>query len=397
MGHLTGSTIIVLATAAVLAGAIGLAAPAPMRAQERGAAITISVRDPAGRPVAGVEMLASGADWHTGTTDAGGQARFRVLPGLWEIAPSHGELAVLPTDRLVLVRAGENRGLEFQALPKTAAVRGRVAFRSPLPTALTTPLTAAAYAVGRDGGSLPVSATRLSEEQATFHLPVPPGRWRVRLLEIASEDAGHEVVVEAGREADLEIGVDFRGLAGVVGLVFEAGLITERIGPAYSMTTVGLYTPWSGGRHRVVAQTQARADQTYAVLAPASSAGSNHAFAWRPGGFPVPAAHRVQGGAGTVAFVDFRFVPASGAVAGSVVDAANRSVPDAWVEAVSAVRHEDWMMWGRPVRALDGQFQMKVPLGPVLVRAWRESGGVSEPVRVSVSGGGPATVRLVIP
>ncbi len=282
-----GRSPCVEAALVVFFGMLGLATLIPVHAQERSAAITVSVHDPAGRPVPGVELLVSGADWHADTTDANGQARFRVVPGVWEIAPSHGDLAVLPTDRSVLVRSGESRNLEFQTLPKTGVVRGRVASRSPQPSALTGPLTAAAYAVGREGGSLPVSATRLSEEQA-FHLPVPPGRWRVRLLEVGGEDDGREALVEAGREVDLEIGVDFQELTGATGLVFEAGLITERIGPAFSMTTVGLYTLGSGGRHRIVAHTQARADQTYAVLSPVPGGGPAYAFAWRPGGAAVP-------------------------------------------------------------------------------------------------------------
>lgn len=390
-----GHTAAMIGYVALLA-VLDLEAQVPTEAQERAAALSVLVRDPAGRPVSGVEMLVSGADWHAGATDATGQVRFRVVPGLWDIAPSHGEFAILPTDHSVLLRNGESSGLEFRALPKTGVVRGRVVFRSPQPPALTGPLTAAAYAASRDGGSLPVSATRLSDEHA-FQLAVPPGRWRIRLLEVVSDDVGREVLVEAGREADVEFNLDFQGHTGAAGFVFEAGLITERIGPAFSSTTVGLYAIGADGRPRVLARTQARADQTYAVLAPAPGGTATYVFAWRPGGFAVPAAVRSQAGVGAATFADFRFVPASGIVAGSVVDGANRSVQDAWVEVVSAVRFEDWMMWGRPIRALDGIFHIRVPQGPVLVRAWRESGRMSEPVRLSVSGSAPVTARLVVP
>lgn len=369
--------------------------PVGLSAQVQRGEISIIVRDPAGRPVAGAEVVAVGGDWHAAATDAAGQVRLSVTPGTWEIAILHADLAVMPPVRNITVRAGENRVAEFRALPRSARVKGIVRLLADPPAALTG-LSAAAYSSEVADGHLPVSVAPLAADRS-FSLAVPLGRWRIGLLEIPRGIAVREVVVEQGQESQVELEVDFRVLTGATGLIFEAGLITERLGPAFSLTTVGLYAIEGDGQHRIIATTQARADQTYGIFAPLPAGTPVAVFAWRPGGTPVPAAARSYAAPGSASFADFRFVVNSGALTGTIVDAAGRRVPDGWVTAVSAVRHEDWMMWGRPIRALDGEFQIRVPQGPALVRAWRESGRMSEPVRLSVSGSAPVTARLMVP
>jgi hypothetical protein len=234
-------------------------------------------------------------------------------------------------------------------------------------------------------------------EDRSFVLAVPPGRWRVGLLEVPQGVAARDVAVEPGQESQVDLEVDFQGLTGVVGLIFEAGLITERLGPAFSLTTVGLYAIESDGPHRVLAATQARSDQTFGVFAPVPAGTTLAAFAWRPGGTAVPAAVRSSATPGTASFADFRFVVNSGTLVGTVVDSVGRPVADAWIASVSAVRHEEWMMWGRPVHAPGGAFRIRVPLGPVLVRAWRDPRRMGASTRVSIGGTDPATVRLEVP
>lgn len=197
-GNLGGRTTIIAGWIALLA-VLGLGAQVPGAAQERVATISILVRDPAGGPVSGVEVLVSGADWHEGTTDAAGQVRLRVVPGVWEVAPSHSEFAVLPTDQSVLVRSGGISALEFRALPKTGAVRGRVVFRSLLPAALTGPLTDGAYPATRDGGSLPVAATRRWHlEQKTVSGSRPRGMRSRRATAAVAMDEGLGTVALIG-------------------------------------------------------------------------------------------------------------------------------------------------------------------------------------------------------
>lgn len=377
----------------VLCAALLIAQGAP--AQERVGNIAVAVRDPVGRPVPEAEVVASSGDWQTTTTDATGQALLRVTPGTWEIAILHTELAVLPPAQVVTVRSGESRAVEFRALPRSAGITGNVRFRSEPPAALSG-LHAAAYPAIPTDGNYPVSVAQLAEDRS-FSLAVPPGRWRIGLLEIPQGIDVREVATEHGRESQVELEVDFRKLTGVTGLIFEAGLVTERLGPAFSLTTVGLYAIGADGQHRILGATQARADQTYAVFAQAPAGVPLAAFAWRPGGASVPAAVRSAATAGGASFADFRFVTASGTLIGTVVDSAGRRLPSAWVAAVSAVRYEDWMMWGKPVHALDGMFRIRVPLGPVLVQAWRDPGRVGAPLRVSVGGTEPRTVSLEVP
>ncbi|MDI6771185.1 MAG: carboxypeptidase-like regulatory domain-containing protein [bacterium] len=372
-----------------------LVAAGGVTAQDRSGEIAVTVRDSAARPVAGAEVVAVGGDWHAGTTDAAGQVRLSVTPGTWEIAILHADLVVIPPVRSVTVRVGESRVMEFRALPRSARIKGTVRFHSDPPTALAV-LSAAAYSSEAADGTRPVAVAPLAEDRS-FSLAVPPGRWRVGLLEVPSGIAARDVVVEQGQESEVALEVDFRTLAGAVGLVFEAGLITERLGPAFSLTTVGLYAIESGGQHRIIATTQARANQTYSILAPLPPGTPVAVFAWRPGGTAVPTAVRTFAAAGSAAFADIRFVVNSGTLVGTVVDPNGRPVADAWVTAVSAVRFEEWMMWGKPVHAPGGAFRIRVPLGPVLVRAWRDPRRVGTPLRVSVGSTDPVTVRLEVP
>lgn len=362
--------------------------------QAQASEITVIVRDGAGRPVPGAEAVAVSGDWHAAATDEAGRVRLQVTPGTWEVMVLHGDLAVIPTAQTVTVRAGESKGIEFRALPRSAQIKGSVRFRSDPPTALAT-LHAAAYSTGPPQ-ALPVSVAPLAEDRS-FSLAVPPGRWRLGLLEIPQGIAARDVAVESGQEVQVDLEVDFRELAGVTGLIFEAGLITERLGPPFSLTTVGLYAIESDGAHRVLATTQARADQTFGIFAPVPAGTPLGAFAWRPGGTAVPAAVRSLATPGTASFADFRFVVNSGTLIGTVVDTGGRAVADAWVAAVSGVRHEEWMIWGRPVHAPGGAFRIRVPLGPVLVRAWRDPRRMGTPVRVSVGTAEPVTVRLEAP
>lgn len=377
----------------VLCAALLIAQGAP--AQERVGEIAVAVQDPFGRPVPGVEVVASSGDWQATTTDATGEAHLRVPSGTWDVVALHTELAVLPTARTVTVRSGESRAVEFRALPRSVEIKGTVRFRSEPPTALRG-LHAAAYPAIPTDGNYPVSVAQLAED-GSFSLAIPPGGWRIGLLEIPRGIDVREVVTEQGRESQVELEVDFRKLTGVTGLIFEAGLVTERLGPAFSLTTVGLYAFGADGQHRILAATQARADQTYAVFAQVPAGVPLAAFAWRPGGASVPAAVRSAATPGGASFADFRFVTTAGTLVGTVVDSAGRRLPNAWVAAVSAVRYEDWMMWGKPVHALDGAFRIRVPLGPVLVRAWRDPGRMGAPLRVSVGGTEPRTVSLEVP
>jgi hypothetical protein len=363
--------------------------------QAQASEITVTVRDGAGRPVGGAEVVAVSGDWHTAATDGGGQVRLQVTPGTWEVMVLHGELAVVPAAQTITVRAGESRGIEFRALPRSAQVKGSVQFRSDPPTALTA-LHVAAYSPGPAQTSLPASVAPVAEDRS-FSLAVPPGRWRIGILEIPRGIVARDMAVGPGQEPQVDLEVDFRGLTGVVGLIFEAGLITERIGPPFSLTTVGLHAIESDGAHRILATTQARSDQTFAIFAPVPAGTPLGAFAWRPGGTAVPAAVRSSATPGTASFADFRFVVNSGTLVGTVVDSAGRRAADAWVAAVSGVRYEEWMMWGRPVHAAGGAFRMRVPLGPVLVRAWRDPRRMGTPVRVSVGTAEPVTVRLEAP
>lgn len=383
---------LVLAVAVLVAGLAGSAASA---VQERTAEFVAVVRDPAGGPVAGAEVSAFGGDWHAATTDGAGQARLPVAPGTWDVVVIHPDLGIVPSSRSVTVRAGERRAVEFQALPRSVEIKGRVHFRSEPPLTLAA-LHAAAYPEGPATGSLPVSVSALAEDRS-FALRIPPGRWRIGLLEVVHAGVSRPVVAAPGQESRVELEVDFRGLTGAAGLVFEAGLITERIGPAFSLTTVGLYAIGGDRQHRILAITQARADQTFAILAAPPAGTALAVFAWRPGGTAVPAAVRIFAAPGEAAFADFRFVVNSGTLTGAVVDGAGRPVAEAWVAVASAVRHEEWMMEGRPVHALDGAFRTRVPLGPVLVRAWRDPRRPGEPVRVSVPSPAPVVVRLEVP
>lgn len=383
----------VLALGALCAALI--AADVVATAQDRHGEITAVVRDTAGRPLSGAEVVASAGDWHTATTDGVGQARLPVATGTWDVIVIHPDLAIVPSSRSVTVRAGERRAVDFQALPRSVEIKGLVRFRSEPPSTLTA-LHAAAYAEDPATGVLPVSVVALSDDRS-FALRVPPGRWRIGLLEVVHAGVSSVVVAEPGLEPRVELDVDFGGLTGAMGLVFEAGLITERIGPGFSLTTVGLYAVGADRQHRVLATTQARSDQTYGILAAPPVGAALAVFAWRPGGTAVPSAARVLAASGQAAFADFRFVVNSGTLTGTVVDATGRPVAEAWVCAASAVRHEAWMMEGKPVHALDGAFRMRVPLGPVLVRAWRDPRRPGEQIRVSVPSQAPVAVRLEVP
>ncbi len=383
---------IVLAVAVLVAGLAGSVASA---VQERTAELVAVVRGPAGRPVSEAEVVASGGDWHAATTDGAGQARLPVTTGTWDVVVIHPDLAIVPSSRSVTVRTGERRAVEFQALSRSVEIKGRVHFRSEPPSTLAA-LHAAAYAEDPAAGILPVSVVALSDDRS-FALRVPPGRWRIGLLEVVHAGVSRPVVAEPGQESRVELEVDFGGLTGAMGLVFEAGLITERIGPAFSLTTVGLYAIGTDRQRRVLATTQARADQTYSILAAPPAGTALAVFAWRPGGTAVPAAVRVFAASGEAAFADFRFVVNSGTLIGAVVDGIGRPVAEAWVAVASAVRHEEWMMEGKPVHALDGAFRMRVPLGPVLVRAWRDPRRPGEQLRVSVPSQAPVAVRLEVP
>jgi len=380
-------TLCLLACTLWLPTAVVLGAPA-----EPAGEIVASVLDAAGRP-AQAEVIALGGDWHAASTDATGRARLRVVPGAWDIVVSSADLAVVPTSRATVVRAGESAALAFRALARSARITGVVRLRSDLPAALTS-LHAAAYPASPTDGSYPVAVGQATDAGA-FALAVPAGRWRVGLLEVPTATAPGEVVAEGEARGDVE--VDFRALAGVTGFVYEAGLVTERMGPPFSLTTVGLYAIDPGGQHQILATTQARADQTYAVLAPVPSGTPLAAFAWRPGGSAVPAAIRAPATPKTAAFADFRFVVTSGTLVGSVVDQSGRPVSDAWVATVSGVRYQEWMIWGKPVRIINGTFQLRVPLGPVLARAWRDPRRMGAPVRISVGGQEPVMVRLEAP
>lgn len=384
---------LIIAVAVLIAG---MAGPATSKIQERTAEFVVVVRDPTDRPVAGSEVVAFSGDWHAATTDAAGQVRLQVAPGTWDVVVTHPDLAVVPSSRSVTVRTGERRTVEFQALPRSVEINGRIRFLSEPPSTLAA-LHAAAYPESPAAGSLPVSVVALTDDRS-FALHVPPGRWRIGLLEVVHAGVSRPVVAEPGQESRVELEVDFRGwgLAGAVGLVFEAGLITERIGPAFSLTTVGLYATGADRQHRILATTQARSDQTYGILAPAAGT-ALAVFAWRPGGTAVPAAVRIFAAPGEASFADFRFVVNSGTLVGTVVDGAGRPVAEAWVSVASAARHEEWMMKGRPVHALDGAFRMRVPLGPVIVQAWRDPRRPGEPQRVSVPSQAPVAVRLEVP
>jgi hypothetical protein len=366
-----------------------------LSAQDRVGDLVITARDAARQPVSGVEISIDGGDWHTATTDASGLARIRVTPGYWDVVGLHTEQAVVPTRVTVGVRAGESRTIELTAMPRAATIQGRLALQSPLPVILER-LHAAAYPADLAGGTLPVAVAPVSEDGG-FTLRVPPGRWRVCLLEIPQVVAERELTVTSGQEATAHLQVDFRALTGVAGFAFEAGLITERIGPVFSLTTVGLYTIDARRGPSILTTTQVRADQTYAVLAPAPPESDVYAFAWRPGWTAVPSALRNRARSGEVAFADFRFVPNSGTVTGTVVDPMGRPVSEAWIGVASAVRYEEWMMGNKPIRTVDGTFHVRVPLGPILIRAWRDSDRPGEPQRVQVPGAAPVAIRLATP
>jgi hypothetical protein len=384
-----------MATLAVWAVCVAVATVTEGFPQGRASEIGVAVRDATGRGVAGVEVIAVSGDWHSVATDAHGQVRLQVTPGTWEITALHAELAILPTTQTATVRPGETAAIEFRALPRSAQIRGTVRFRSDPPPALRG-LHAVAYAAALAPAPLPVSAVPLAEDRS-FALAVPPGRWRLGLLEIPHGTAAHDVTVERGHDAQVDLEVDFRGLTGVTGLVFEAGLITDRLGPVFSLTTVGLYAIGSNGAHRILAVTQAAGNQTFGVFAAVPAGTPLGVFAWRPGGTAVPAAVRSAAAPGSASFADFRFVVNSGTLVGTVVDSAGRPAADAWVATVSGVRYEEWMMWGKPVHAPGGVFTVRVPLGPVLVRAWRDTRRMGTPVRVPVGSTHPLSVRLEAP
>lgn len=58
-------------------------------------------------------------------------------------------------------------------------------------------------------------------EDRSFSLAVPPGRWRVGLLEIPRGIPARDVAVEPGQDSQVDLAVDFRGLVGAMGLIFE--------------------------------------------------------------------------------------------------------------------------------------------------------------------------------
>ncbi len=386
---------VILAAASAAAFPASPAAHVVQPAQPGAGGIVVAVSDGAGRPVAGAEVIAFGGGWHSAETDSAGRARLRVDPGTWEVVVLHPDLAVVPTAATIAVRAGEARTAEFRAMQRSARIRGAVRFQSDPPTAITV-LSAAAYPGEQAGGTLPVAVAPLAEDRS-FSLAVPPARWRVGILEIPVGIASREVLAEHGQESAVALDIDFRNLVGAAGLVFEAGLITDRLGPPFSLTTVGLYGIAGDGQHRVLAVTQARSEQTYAVLGPAPAGVQIGAFAWRPGGAAVPAAARLHATAGAVSFADFRFVSSSGTIHGTIVDSSGRQVPDAWAAWASSIRFEEWMMWGRPIHAPGGAFAARVPLGPVLIRAWRDPKRPGGVVRVSVGGTDTVSVRLEVP
>ncbi len=366
-----------------------------MATQVRLSEVTVMVHDATGRPVPGAEVIAVGDDWHTVVTDASGQARLSVTPGAWEVVVLHGALAVVPTVQTVTVLASERKVVEFRALPRSAQVTGGVRFLAEPPPALRR-LHVVAHSTDPVQAPLPVSIAALADDHS-FALAVPPGRWRIGLLEVPLGITVRDVMVDPGQVIRADLEVDFRSLVGVTGLVFEAGLVTERLGPAFSLTTVGLYAIGRDGAHRVLATTQAAPDQSFGIFAPAPAGAPLGVFAWRPGGTAVPAAARSVAAPGSASFADFRFVVNSGTLTGTIVDATGRPVADAWVAAVSAVRYEEWMMWGKPVYAPGGAFRIRVPLGPVLVRAWRDPRRIGGPVRISIGSTDPVTVRLEVP
>jgi hypothetical protein len=384
----------------VRAGLVGVvmiaAVPRPYHASAQGGTgeLIVTARDGADRLLAGVEVSLDGPDWFSGQTDGAGGIRWRVAAGQWDVVVTHDELAMIPTRASVAIRAGETRSMSVRGLPRSGEIRGRVTVTAP-PTILTT-LHVAVYPVDANAGDLPIAVAPVAED-LTFALAVPPGRWRVGPLEIPVSTKHREVAVEAGQPADVGLDADFGSLTGAAGFAYEAGLVTERIGPRFSLTSVGLYVIEGTTRPRITAMTQVRTDQSYAVFMASQDGAAPHAFAWRPGWSAVPAAYRLSARTGDAAYADFRFVPNSGALAGTVTDEQGRPVPDAWVAVVSAVRFEDWMMWNRPVRALNGGFSLRVPLGPVLVRAWRDPRRPGEPTRVQVPASSPATLRLRVP
>jgi len=52
---------------------------------------------------------------------------------------------------------------------------------------------------------------------------------------------------------------------------------------------------------------------------------------------------------------------------------------------------------GKPVYDPAGAFRIRAPLGPVLVRAWRDPRRMATPLRVSVGSPEPLTVRREVP
>ncbi len=96
-------------------------------------------------------------------------------------------------------------------------------------------LHVAAFPIDRERGSLPIAATAVNDER-TFSLALPPGRWRISLLEFP-DLVGQEVMLTESPDVTVDLDVDFRQLTGFAGLVYDAGVITDRFGPPCSLTT----------------------------------------------------------------------------------------------------------------------------------------------------------------
>ncbi len=96
-------------------------------------------------------------------------------------------------------------------------------------------------------------------------------------------------------------------------------------------------------------------------------------------------------------FADFQFVPNSAFLTGSIVDTAGRVVTDAWVGIASAVRYQEGMHWGKPIRVFGGTFRIRVPAGPLNLWAWRPFLSPGAPMRVNVSRAQQVTVTLEVP
>lgn len=96
---------------------VALAVSLDVSAQAQTSEIAVIVRDGAGRPVSGAEVVAVSGDWRTVATDGGGQVRLQVTPGTWEVMVLHGELPSSRQPRLSPSGPVRVRGSSFARCP----------------------------------------------------------------------------------------------------------------------------------------------------------------------------------------------------------------------------------------------------------------------------------------